>query len=57
MIMTNEVLAWVLIFAVSALIFLGIAAVVTVRGFFDLRALLRDTKAEVEPAPERSEEI
>lgn len=42
--MTPGVLAWLLVAAVSAVLFFGIAAVVSVRGFKDLRELLGGEK-------------
>jgi hypothetical protein len=39
--MTGGGLFWLIMFGVSALLFFGIAAVVGVRGFFDLLDLLR----------------
>jgi len=41
--MDNAVIVWLIVFAVAALIFFGVAAVVTVKGFGDLLALLRDS--------------
>jgi len=40
--MTAGVIIWLVIFAISAASFLLIAAVVTVRGFVDMRMLLGD---------------
>jgi hypothetical protein len=42
--MNTGTLIWMIIFAASALCFFAIAAVVTVRGFGDLKELLRLTK-------------
>ena len=42
--MTPGVLAWLVVGAVSAVLFFGIAAVVSVRGFRDLRELLGGAK-------------
>ena len=42
--MNSGVITWLIIFTVSAIVFLVTAAVVAVRGFFDLKALLRNTK-------------
>lgn len=39
--MNNSVFIWIVIFAVAAIGFFVIAAVVAVKGFFDLRLLLR----------------
>ena len=39
--MDNAVIVWLVIFAAAALIFFGVAVVVTVKGFGDLRDLLR----------------
>jgi hypothetical protein len=38
--MTDGALFWMIVFAVAALVFFGIALVVTVRGMSDLRELL-----------------
>jgi hypothetical protein len=38
--MTEGALFWLIVFAVSALIFFGIAVVVSIRGIGDLRDLL-----------------
>jgi hypothetical protein len=42
--MNTATLLWMIIFALSALCFFVVAAVVSVRGFADLRDLLRFTK-------------
>jgi hypothetical protein len=42
--MNTSTLVWMIIFAASALCFFVVAAVVTVRGFGDLKELLRFTK-------------
>ena len=42
--MTAGVLAWLVVGAVSAVLFFGIAAVVSVRGYKDLRELLGGAK-------------
>jgi hypothetical protein len=42
--MTTGVLAWLIVGAVFAVLFFGIAAVVSVRGVKDLRELLGGTK-------------
>ena len=42
--MNTSTLVWMLIFAAAALCFFVIAAVVTVKGFGDLKELLRFTK-------------
>ena len=42
--MNKGALIWMIIFAVSALCFFVVAAVVSVRGFADLKELLRSTK-------------
>jgi hypothetical protein len=39
--MNNGTLFWILVFAVSALIFFAVAAVVAIKGVSDLRDLLR----------------
>jgi hypothetical protein len=41
--MTTGAIAWLVVGAISAVVFFGIAAVVTVLGVRDLRELLRDT--------------
>jgi hypothetical protein len=41
--MTTGAIAWLVVGAISAAVFFGIAAVVTVLGIRDLRELLRDT--------------
>ena len=48
--MTVGVIIWLVVFAISALIFLLIAAVVTVRGLVDLKMLLRETRSVTENA-------
>ena len=40
--MNNAVIVWLLVFAVAALLFFGVAAVVSVKGFADLLDLLRN---------------
>ena len=42
--MNKGALLWMIIFAVSALCFFVVAALVSVRGFTDLKELLRSTK-------------
>ena len=42
--MNTGALVWLIIFAASALCFFAVAAVVTVKGFGDLKELLRFTK-------------
>jgi hypothetical protein len=42
--MNTGALVWMIIFAASALCFFAVAAVVAVRGFSDLRELLRFTR-------------
>ena len=57
--MNSGALIWMIIFAACALCFFAVAAVVSVRGFGDLRELLRFTKgagpgitgAGVRPSP------
>ena len=44
--MTSAALFWLLLFAAAALVFFGIALVVTIRGMSDLRDLLRGTERE-----------
>jgi hypothetical protein len=41
--MNNGTLFWMIIFGVAALFFFGVAAVVTVKGFGDLKDLLHLT--------------
>lgn len=41
--MTGGALFWLLVLAVAALVFFGIACVVSIRGVGDLRDLLRTT--------------
>ncbi len=43
--MTPESLIWLIVCALSAILFFGIAAVVTFKGVADLRDLLRDRKS------------
>lgn len=47
--MNNGVIIWLIIFALSAVSFFVIAAIVTVKGFADLRALLRHIPREGKP--------
>ncbi|MBI5471895.1 MAG: hypothetical protein HY961_06075 [Ignavibacteriae bacterium] len=42
--MTLGTTIWIVIFAVSALVFFGIAAIISVYGTKDLRNLLRESK-------------
>jgi hypothetical protein len=42
--MDSRAVIWLLVFAVSAALFFLVAAVVAVRGFSDLRGLLRHSK-------------
>ena len=42
--MDSRAVVWLLVFAVSAALFFLIAAVVSVKGFSDLRGLLRHSK-------------
>ena len=44
--MNRGALIWMIIFAVSAICFFTVAAVVGVKGFSDLRELLRSSKPE-----------
>jgi len=41
--MTAGALFWLLLFGIAALVFFGIAVVVTIRGVGDLRDLLKST--------------
>jgi len=41
--MTDGALFWLLLFGIAALVFFGIAVVVTIRGVGDLRDLLKST--------------
>ena len=50
--MNNVIIFWLIIFALSALVFFAIAAVVTVKGFADLRILLRYSEQGSEPQSE-----
>jgi hypothetical protein len=43
--MNGGALFWIIIFALATACFFVVAAIVTVKGSSDLRALLRDTKA------------
>ena len=56
--MNNGILIWIVIFAVSTMGFFLIAAVVAVKGFFDLQLLLRHTNRsdKFEPNPGAKEE-
>ena len=45
--MTAGALFWIFLFAVAALVFFGIALVVTIRGVSDLRELLGSSKGRV----------
>lgn len=47
--MTEGAFIWFIVCAISALLFFGIAAVVTVRGIGELRDLLKGTRREQEP--------
>ena len=42
--MDSGAIVWLVIFAASAILFFGIAAVVAVKGFGDLQRLLRHSK-------------
>jgi hypothetical protein len=57
--MDNGVIAWLIVFAISALVFFGVAVVVSVKGFTDLLTLLRHTSRRDEngPAPKVGENI
>lgn len=44
--MHSGIVVWLIIFAVSTIVFFGVAAVVTVRGLSDLRALLDSAETE-----------
>ena len=46
--MSNAVIAWLVIFAVAALVFFAVSAVVSVKGFSDLLSLLRRTSRQDE---------
>ncbi|MDQ3750579.1 MAG: hypothetical protein M3367_16415 [Acidobacteriota bacterium] len=50
--MNSGVIIWLIIFALSAACFFVVAAIVTVKGLADLRALLRHS----EPEDKRNEE-
>jgi len=39
--MDNAVILWLMVFAIAASIFFGVAVVITIKGFADLLALLR----------------
>lgn len=56
--MNSGALIWMIIFAVAATGFFVVAAVVAVRGFFDLRLLLRHSNRGGEPKtkPDAAEE-
>lgn len=56
--MNNGVFVWIVIFAVSTAGFFLIAAIVAIKGFFDLRLLLRhsDRADEFEPESKIAEE-
>lgn len=41
--MTTGTIAWLIVGAISAVVFFGIAVIVTIYGIRDLRELLRDT--------------
>ncbi len=47
--MNKGVIFWLIIFALSAICFFVIAAIVTVKGLADLRALLRHSEREDKP--------
>ena len=47
--MDSRAVIWLLIFAISAAVFFVVAAVVAIRGFTDLRTLLRHSKAPKDP--------
>ncbi len=59
--MNNGVIFWLIIFALSAASFFVIAAIVTVKGFGDLRALLQHSgrrnksKSEIRNDEEKAE--
>lgn len=42
--MTDGALFWLILFGIAALVFFGIALVVTIRGFSDVRDLLSSTE-------------
>jgi len=44
--MTSGALFWLLLFGIAALVFFGIALVVTIRGVSDLRDLLGSSKRQ-----------
>jgi hypothetical protein len=52
--MSKAVAVWLIVFAVSALVFFGVAVVVSVKGFSDLLSLLQHSsfRDKVEPASE-----
>jgi hypothetical protein len=54
--MNNAVFIWIVVFAISALVFFGIAAVVAVKGFFDLRLLLRHSNRDGESETNEAED-
>lgn len=47
--MNNGVIIWLIVFALSAVCFFVIAAIVTVKGFADLRTLLRHSERKDKP--------
>jgi len=57
--MSKAVAVWLIVFAVSALVFFGVAVVVSVKGFSDLLSLLRhsSTRDEDNFTSENSENI
>jgi hypothetical protein len=46
--MSNAVIVWLVVFAVAALVFFGVAAVVSVKGFTDLLDLLHHARSKDE---------
>jgi hypothetical protein len=48
--MDKAVIVWLVVFAAAALIFFGVAVVVTIKGFGDLMALLRHADVRGERA-------
>ena len=56
--MNNGVFIWIIIFAVCTIAFFLISVVVTIKGFFDLRLLLRHSNRndEFEPKSEITED-
>lgn len=49
--MTAAAWIWMIVFGIAGLLFFGTAAVVIVRGFSDLRDLVRRTDQDAHPKP------